>query len=735
MGQDGILRASWQLAPTRPTTYAPATYMSISARPGISLCLLPMLFAGCASYRITIPAYRLHPPPPATGRFTAGAATGEITPPPGIPMGGHGLAGRVARGYWTRLYARSFYFDDGRGRRLALVSAELFAIPAGLRAKVLASVNRSQRLQPEELVLAATHTHHGPANFASAEIYNSFAGPLPNFDPELLDFLAGRIAGAIVDSIADARAHAAHPHELRFYRGSAPGIQRNRAIAPFFANPETLRTGILERSLDLGASCPDGGTQGCPRYLATDPTLQLIEIVRDGAPHGLLLFYAVHPTAITHDADLYSSDLAGIACSLLEKERVPVAGFFNGAEGDISPDWLAQDRDDAIRLGGRLAAAATTLLDRGNFRTDTDPQIEIHNKSVPNHWRDADGVGFASKPMSGAAEFGGAEDGRTIFYNYGWRAEARKSEPAGEHGSKEPALDGPLATAIEALDSHPLAGAVRFVRPARFLSRAIFPALVPVTWARLGDFTLAAIPVEATTAAGYAIRQEARADAIVGLANEYIGYTASAPEYGLQQYEGASTLLGPGQAAGLARLLCLAAAGRGDPPSAETVPTQWFIAGPRRKIGFVLESLLVRRKRNMVDEDLEPLVPRELRRVESRIPRFNWIEEPAGDWHSDTRQIAVYVNEQGWRKLDTDRGLNFLTVLSEADESTRRYTVLWIPPDSGTRQFLFSVRTATGSQVCSQPFTLAEIRSLAPVPPVPPSACPAFEPHPSGDNW
>jgi hypothetical protein len=338
--------------------------------------------------------------------------------------------------------------------------------------------------------------------------------------------------------------------------------------------------------------------------------------------------------------------------------------------------------------------------------------------------------------MSGAAEFGGAEDGRTIFYNYAWRAEARKSEPVGEHGVKEPALDGPLAAAMESLDSRSLAGAVRFVRPSRYLSRAIFPALVPVTWARLGDFTLAAIPVEATTAAGWAIRQEAGADAIVGLANEYIGYTTSASEYDLQQYEGASTLLGPGQAAGLARLLSLAAAGRGDPPSPEIVPAQRFAVGPRRKIGFVLQPVLVRRKRNMVDEDLEPLVPRELRRMESRIPRFDWMEEPAGDWQADVRRIAIYANEQGtWRKLDTDRGLNFLTVLAEADQSTRKYSVLWIPSDSLPRQLLIRVRTATGSQVCSEPFTLARIRALAPVLTVPPADCPAFEPQPSGDNW
>ena len=691
-----------------------------------------MLLAGCATYRFSIPAYPLHPPAPALDRFTAGAARTEITPPPGIPMGGHGPAGRIARGYWTRLYARSFYFDDGRGHRLALVSAELFAIPAGLHAKVLASVNPRQRLLPEELVLAATHTHHGPANFASAEIYNSFAGPLPKVDLVLLDFLAAQIAAAIVDSIADAQAHAALPHELRFYQGSAPGIQRNRAIAPFFANPEPLRAGILGHSRSLGASCPDGTSQGCPRYLAVDPELRLIQVLRQGQPRALLLFFAVHPTSITHDADLYSGDLAGIACATLEDDRAPVAGFFNGAEGDISPDWLAQDRDDAIRLASRLTTSAAALLDRGAFQADPNPLVEVRRKTVPNNWRDTDGIGFASKPMAGAAEFGGAEDGRTIFYNYGWRAEARKPAPEGEHGVKEPALDSPVSSAVESFDANSLAKAVKVVQPARFLSPRIFPAQVPVTWARLGAFALAAIPVEATTAAGWTIRQVTRADIILGLANEYIGYTTSAPEYQAQQYEGASTLLGPGQAAGLARLLVLAAAGRGDPPSGNTVPARTFLAGPLRKNPFGPETLLVRRRRNMVDEDLEPLLPRRLRRLEARIPRFDWDEDPAGDWHTGARQVSIYINENGaWREKETDRGLNFLTVLAEASRTTRRYTALWIPPDSPPATFLFRVRTTTGKELCSQPFALAEIPPVAPVPPVPPAECPPGVPAPN----
>jgi hypothetical protein len=135
----------------------------------------------------------------------------------------------------------------------------------------------------------------------------------------------------------------------------------------------------------------------------------------------------------------------------------------------------------------------------------------------------------------------------------------------------------------------------------------------------------------------------------------------------------------------------------------------------------------VRRKRNMVDEDLEPLLPRRLRRLEARIPRFDWEEDPTGDWHVDARRVTIYSNQnEVWHEQDTDQGLNFLTVLSKADKSTRTYTVLWLPPDSSTQQFLFRVRTATGKQLCSQPFTLGEIPTVAPVPPIPPAACPVF---------
>jgi hypothetical protein len=137
-----------------------------------------------------------------------------------------------------------------------------------------------------------------------------------------------------------------------------------------------------------------------------------------------------------------------------------------------------------------------------------------------------------------------------------------------------------------------------------------------------------------------------------------------------------------------------------------------------------------------VDEDLEPLLPRRLRRLEARIPRFDWDEDPAGDWHTDVRQVAIYAHREGvWRELDTDRGLNFLTVLAAADHSARSYTALWIPPDSSPEKFLFRVRTATGKQLCSLPFTLAEIPSTVPVPPVAQAECPMLQSEPEQNVW
>jgi Neutral/alkaline non-lysosomal ceramidase, N-terminal len=692
--------------------------------------LLTFALGGC-SYTIRIPGYKVSSYP-STQHFIAGAGKAEITPPTGFPMGGHGPGGRIARGYWTRLYARAFYFQDRNNRVMVLVSCDLFAMPAGLRANVLELVNRKESLRPDDLIISATHTHHGPGNFASSELYNGFASPLPHFDQDLFNFLATKISDAIVEAIRDAHSHVNEPFEVRLHEGYATGIQRNRAIAPFFKNDANVQKDIFDDSKRDGSACPDGSQINCPRYLAVDPSLKVLEVLRNGSQSGLLIFYAVHPTAMTHDSELYSSDLAGVAMQLLERGGAPVAGFFNGAEGDVSPDWTEQDRDDVLRLAKNLATATTRLLNTPYSATDSDPLVEVRWNRVPRNWTAGPaGPAFAKKPLAGAAEIGGAEDGRTIFYNYGWRGEARKANPSGDQGIKEPGLDQPLADALRSIDCNFGAEVVKVIKPTHVLAPAkVFPQEVPVVRAQLGNvFSLAAVPVEATTAVGRMIREDLKVTAVVGLANEYFGYTATEAEYALQQYEGASTLLGPGEAKSLDCLLRNAQSY----DATVYVPAVAFRAGPLRSNKFGPGLLAIRIPRNTIDEDLEPLIPRRLRRLESRIPRFEWTEDESGDWQTESRRASIFAKpkaQMAYEQIDADSGFNFLTVIVDARTSKRRYAVLWLPPEIppvGTTYF-FRVQSADGQTLCSETFQLEGLQPSVPVPLIPAlpgGACPA----------
>src|ERR1700722_17968830 len=135
--------------------------------------LLPLVIvlAGCANLRT--PAYTPMAPP-AVAEFRAGVGKADITPPPGYPLGGHSIGGQMARGYWTHLYARAFYFQKPGGQPLVLITCELFATPAGLHARGAQELG----VPPESLLISATHTHHGPAGYMSSSVFN-FGGPLP----------------------------------------------------------------------------------------------------------------------------------------------------------------------------------------------------------------------------------------------------------------------------------------------------------------------------------------------------------------------------------------------------------------------------------------------------------------------------------------------------------------------------------------------------------------------------
>ncbi|HEY7862541.1 MAG TPA: neutral/alkaline non-lysosomal ceramidase N-terminal domain-containing protein, partial [Thermoanaerobaculia bacterium] len=522
--------------------------------------------ATLAACSMNVSAYRARPLPPGGG-FRVGVGRADITPTPCYPTGGHGPAGAVAHGHWTRLYAKAFYFGDGQGNQIVLVATDLWAIPGGLHAAVSHRLHREgAAIAPQEILLSASHTHQGPGNYMSARGYNEYGGSHPGYSRTLFEFLRDKITGAVLAAIEDARANAGKPLALRWRVGRADedssGVPdpfvSNRMPGTVLLNPErdelmdalspllprdcrALRlcadaTGVpVPASLGGGSSCePEKGWEldGCPRLRMADQTLQVLELERDAATIGLLVFFSVHPTVLQATAPLFSSDLTGIAMSRLEASRPgTVAGFFNGAEGDIVPRRLRRDVRDVERLGNTFARRVERVLLSTPLEEFQAGPIRVRQATLTAAasctWAGQQLV-LASRPKFGAAAFGGAEGDRTVLYDLGFH-EGMRAQPDHGQGPKLPALDSPI---------------VRFLKFTRKAAPPeAFPADLPVTVAKLGPLTVASVPLEMTTAMAARLYGVAGFDrtrlAFLGLADEYASYNTTPEEYVEQEYAGA----------------------------------------------------------------------------------------------------------------------------------------------------------------------------------------------------
>lgn len=692
--------------PSRPVRVVP-----------LAVFLAAALSVSCT---LIVPGYRVRQPN-SGGKFLAGAGRVDITPPPCYPTGGHGPAGAVAKAFWNRLHARAFYFDDGRGHHLVLVSADLFALPAGLYAAVSRSVSRAGLpIAPQEIVLAATHTHHGPGNFTSERVYNQHGSTYPGFDRRLFDFLTDRIAAAIKTATENAR-----PATLVFRSGRAdqldgkpaPSLIRNRIPETVVLNPDQdlimddLNPLVPENPADCAALrlCWDetgdpiavsaGETnceresgwriRGCPRLRMADQTLNVLEARSDaGDLISALIFFAVHPTALLTNAPVNSSDLAGVAMDRLEATlpkgaRRPVVGFFNGAQGDISSRRLRRDFKDVLRLGGRLADSVREVMRNGVATPESNPQIatartrvavEEEDCSLPDGHR----ARLATNPRFGAAALGGAEDDRTVLFDLGFR-EGMREQPQGGQGSKLAALDSPLLRELKLT--------------ALFAPDQDFPGTMDVTTIRLGKLFFAAVPVEMTTAMGYRIRKslnlDQRTSALIGLANGYSSYVTTPDEYVMQEYSGASTMWGPdeGPSIGCAIRRIQTPTGAVD----RTIGTKFFQVGtpPSEPFG----PAFCGDPRARPDEELGNVLLEATGRPARRLPWFSWDETSRGSrWSKKSRPrdfsaiasrtASIYVKEAGgWTRLEDDLGQGFVTGLLHADVSgVQKWSTIWISP-------------------------------------------------------
>src|SRR5687767_15302926 len=78
-----------------------------------------------------------------------------------------------AEGQLTRLFARSIVLQRGN-RKLALVSVDLAAVPAGLVADAAQRVAR-RGFSESNVIVSGSHTHSGPAGYFNYPAFNTVA--------------------------------------------------------------------------------------------------------------------------------------------------------------------------------------------------------------------------------------------------------------------------------------------------------------------------------------------------------------------------------------------------------------------------------------------------------------------------------------------------------------------------------------------------------------------------------
>lgn len=535
----------------------------------IVAALLFVVGAACGG---SAPTLMLETPPIAENdpRLRGGVAQIDVTPPPGLALAGHGPEGRVSTGTRLRLRCQAFVLTQG-SESIAVVPCDLWAISTELHYRVVDLLRRQDvPLGVDRVLLMATHTHGAPGHYFGADMYSgTYATRLPGFDPDVVEFLASRIATAIAFAYGSRV-----PVRVGWRQHAVYGLTRNRSFGAFAANlgtppsatssPTAPAREFATRPLSPtlremfspstgSASCGFSGGQACldtsgrpalslpPAERAVDPTLSVLRIDTESAPRktlGVLAVFGVHNTAIGNTNTLYHGDVFGfasreaarrIACLEsvsssdpaavaacaeptlaidVERDRRVVVGIANGAEGDVSPRWDFQAARESRRIGEALGMqifADYRALDALEANGSGALASVYHEARLPGA-----AVHGARRlcgvPSIGTPMLGGTTDGLSRF-----RVLPRFSEG---HRSYRPAHAWELPRVDADRDADVCHGPKLRLLPVGgdfSADGTHFPIDAPFSVVRIGNGALAAAPAELTTAVGMRLREVVRA--------------------------------------------------------------------------------------------------------------------------------------------------------------------------------------------------------------------------------
>jgi hypothetical protein len=282
----------------------------------------------------------------STGAWKAGVATIAITPREPMWLAGWAARREPATRAAMDLFAKALVFEDAKGERAVIVTADLIAIPRVLANGVVARLQQRWDLPRARFLFNASHTHTGPEirpdKVPFFEIPAEFAAKIPRYLAELEVKLANVIARAL-----------------------------DRLV------PVTLFVGATQASFAANRRAAGG---------PVDPEIPVLTVRgREDELLAMLFGYACHNLVLPPSFCTYHGDYAGVAQAYLEKQCPgAVALFLSGAGADIDP--APRGTPELCDQHGHTLAEAVLTWDRDRPRSppkEIAPTLRIALEEVP----------------------------------------------------------------------------------------------------------------------------------------------------------------------------------------------------------------------------------------------------------------------------------------------------------------------------------------------------------------
>ncbi|CAA7260368.1 unnamed protein product [Cyclocybe aegerita] len=512
-------------------------------------------------------------------QYLLGLGIGDITGPVvETNMMGYADLAQVDRGLHMRERSRAFIVADAAApnNRIVFINADIAMGDTGVRRSIVAQLSSQFPgvYTDSNIAFVATHSHAG------------VGGYLENLLPQVTSLgYVKQTADAIVAGtvLAVRRAHQSlAPGRLRVGNATVLNANINRSPTAYLANPAAERA----------------------RYqYDQDKEMTVLRFDdNNGNARGLLSFFPVHCTSLYQNNTLVSGDNKGMAAflyeSFVEPNSLPgnitfVAGFTQSNVGDTSPNTLGpicqspgKEYDGQPCDPDHSTCGGTVQDCRGRGPGFRISDFESNKIIGQLQFEGARGImNGPLSPVQGAVKSVHAyvamanhsfqlADGRTVStcpaaMGYAFAGGTTDGPGAADfiQGSNTSTTQNPFWEIVKGAITPVPSNAQKACQDPKPILLNTGYAHWPYEWApntvdvqiqRVGNFVMLIVPGEFTTMAGRRIREAVRtkliADGVIGddayvvlagPANAYSHYVTTREEYGIQRYEGASTIFGP----------------------------------------------------------------------------------------------------------------------------------------------------------------------------------------------